>query len=300
MQHLAGETAFITGGASGIGLGMARAFLEAGVRVVVADVRQDHLDTAATQIGPSPDVLFLQLDVTNRTAFENAADAAEARFGNVSILCNNAGVGVIGDIRSTRYADWDWILAVNVGGVVNGVQTFLPRMLGRPGHIVNTSSIGAMLPMPGATGYITSKAAVIGLSEALLSELADEGIGVTLFIPGPTETNIHEVAKLRPAAYADTGLSEMENRLAQGPIIPNGLQPLEAGRMVVQAIRNDQLYLFTHNQFRQGVAERFEAIMTGFPPGPVDEATAATWGYPTYNHQFRKIVAGAAARGSTE
>lgn len=300
MRDLTGETAFITGGASGIGLGMARAFLEAGVRVVVADIRPDHLDEAKREIGPTPDALFVQLDVTDRAGFEHAADAAEARFGRVSILCNNAGVGVLGPLAATRYADWDWTLAVNLGGVINGVQTFLPRMLGRPGHIVNTSSIGGMLPMPGGPAYITSKAAVIGLSEALFSDLVDDGIGVTLLIPGPTQTNIHEVAKLRPATFADTGLTDVEARLAEGSIFPNGLPPIESGRMVVQAIRDNQLYLFSHNQFRQGVTERFEAILTGFQPGPVDEAGAAKWGFPTYNHHFRKIVADAATRGNAE
>jgi NAD(P)-dependent dehydrogenase (short-subunit alcohol dehydrogenase family) len=300
MKSVEGQTAFITGGASGIGLGIAQAFLEAGARVVVADIRQDHLDRAAEEIGTTSNALFLKLDVTDRQAFEEAANAAEARFGAISILCNNAGVGVLGDIQSTRYADWDWTLAVNLGGVINGIQTFLPRMLGRPGHIVNTSSIGGMLPGPGGAAYLTSKAAIIGLSESMLCDLVDKEIGVTLLIPGPTQTNIHEVARLRPVFYSDTGLGAIESQLAEGPMFPNGRAPIETGRLVVQAVRDGQFYVFTHNQFREGVAERFQAILTGFAPGPADEEEAAQWGFPTYNHLFRKIVVDASAQTHKE
>ncbi len=298
MRDLSGKTAFVTGGASGIGLGMTRAFLEAGVRVAIADVRQDHLDQAAADLAGHADVCFIRLDVTDRTAFAAAADEAEARLGHISILCNNAGVGVLGDAKASRYDDWDWTLAVNIGGVVNGIQTFLPRMLGAEGHIVNTSSIGGMLPMPGGIAYITSKAAVIGLSEALCSDLEGDGIGVTVLIPGPTASNIHEVAKLRPEIYANTGLAIVEERLAAGPLFPGGLAPIETGRMVIEAIRANQLYLFSHNEFRYGVAQRFEAILTGFRPGPVDEKVAESYGFPAYNSLFEKIAAAHTAQGS--
>ncbi|MBO9499265.1 MAG: SDR family NAD(P)-dependent oxidoreductase [Novosphingobium sp.] len=295
MKELSGRTAFITGGASGIGLGMARTFLAAGIKVAIADVREDHLDTARKLIGPDLPVLYLPLDVTDRDAFQRAADEAEAKLGTVSILCNNAGVGVLGRALDSRYADWDWTLSVNLGGVVNGIQTFLPRFAARDdGHIVNTSSIGGMLPMPGGAPYVASKAAIDGISEALASEFDGSGIGVTLLIPGPTQTNINQVGRLRPAAYADSGLTEFERQLDREPIFAGGLNPLETGRMVLAAIEANRLYLFTHNVFREGVAEHFAAIMTGFE-GASDE----DYGVDASNPLFARIVR-AGAGGSRD
>ena len=297
MKDLSGKTAFVTGGASGIGLGMARALAEAGAKVAIADVREDHIASAIRQLSGDGEFHFIRLDVTDRQGFAAAADEAEAKLGPVSILCNNAGVGVLGGAKTSRFADWDWTLSVNIGGVVNGIQTFLPRMLAREeGHIVNTSSIGAMVPMGGGAAYITSKAAIVGLSEALYSELYEDGIGVTVLMPGPTATNIHEVAKLRPAQYSDTGLKEIEDRLAQAPLFAGGLAPLESGRLVVQAIRANQLYLFTHGEFRAGVEQRLAAIMTGFPSGAEDSETAESYGVPTHNPLFADMVAAHKAR----
>ena len=297
MKDVSGRVAFITGGASGIGLGMAQAFSEAGVKVAIADVREDHLERAARQLHGQGEFYFIRLDVTDREGFAAAADEAEAALGPVSILCNNAGVGVLGGAKSSRYDDWDWTLAVNIGGVVNGIQTFLPRLVARAdGHIVNTSSIGGMLPMGGGTAYITSKAAVVGLSEALYSELHEDNIGVTVLIPGPTATNINEVAKLRPARYSDTGLKQIEDQLAEAPLFPGGLAPIESGRMVLEAIRAKQLYLFTHGEFRAGVAERFAATMTGFRQAVEKPDAADSYGVPTHNQLFADIVAAHAAQ----
>mgnify|MGYP001024570004 FL=1 len=294
MKELSGRTAFVTGGASGIGLGMVRKFLEAGMKVAIADVRQDHLDTARSLIGPDKPVLYLRLDVTDRAAFLQAADEAEAALGPVSILCNNAGVGVLGPALESRYADWDWTLAVNLGGVINGIQVFLPRFVARDdGHIVNTSSIGAMLPMAGGAPYVASKAAVFALSEALASEFDGTGVGVTVLLPGPTETNINQVARLRPAAYADTGLAEVERQLEEAPIFAGGLDPLETGRMVLEAIAANRLYLFTHTVFEAGVAEHFAAIMTGFKGGSDED-----YGIGASNPLFARIAQSAAARNS--
>ena len=292
MQELSGKAAFVTGGASGIGLGMAKAFAEQCISVAIADVRQDHIERARRELEGSGAFHFINLDVTDRAAFARAADEAEAAIGPVSILCNNAGVGMLGDAKSTGYVDWDWVMGVNLGGVINGIQSFLPRMLasGVEGHIVNTSSIGGMLPMPGGAAYITSKAAVIGLSEALYSDLRSDGIGVTVLIPGPTASNIHEVAKLRPTGFAETGLAELEAELAKGPLFPGGLAPLETGRMVVKAIAGDQLYLFTHADFRHGVAQRFAAIMTGFGKDGGDLGAADSYGFPAFNQHFSDIV----------
>ncbi len=189
MEEIAGKTAFVTGGASGIGLGMAEAFLAAGMNVVIADLRPDHVESALQRLdrsGARTHVHAIELDVTDREAFARAADEAETVFGNVHVLCNNAGMGILGPVTLARYDDWDWGLGVLLGGVVNGIQTFLPRLIahGEGGHIVNTASMAGVVPIPGAAIYITAKAAVIGLSEALRSELAGEGIGVSAFCPG--------------------------------------------------------------------------------------------------------------------
>jgi len=143
MQNLAGKTAFVTGGASGIGLGIAKALAGAGMNVVIADIRDDHLAKAGAELGNPMRMLALRLDVTDRQDFARAADAAEARFGKIHLLCNNAGVAVVGPTALATYADWDWVMGVNLGGTINGIVTILPRIRrhGEGGHIVNTASM---------------------------------------------------------------------------------------------------------------------------------------------------------------
>jgi NAD(P)-dependent dehydrogenase (short-subunit alcohol dehydrogenase family) len=292
LKEVRGKVAFITGGASGIGLGMARAFLRAGMKVVVADVRQDHLDSSAMELHNEKSVHFVRLDVTDRVAMKNAADEAEQVFGKVHILCNNAGVGAFGDISKMTYSDWDWILGVNLGGVVNGVHTFLPRILahGEGGHIVNTSSIGAVVPMGGGIAYIAAKSGVMGLTEALRSELSAGAIGVTLLSPGPTATNIHEVSRLRPPQYQDSGLADIEKELAQRSPPAAWMDPMAVGALVLDAIRHNRLFVMTHNEYRAGAEARFKAILTGFPRGPVDQARQDALGFPVTNPLYDEII----------
>src|SRR5580692_2259377 len=201
MKLVQGKTAFITGGASGIGLGIAGAFVDAGMKVVVADLRQDHIDEALVAFetrGQRATVHAIRLDVTDRAAMTAAAAETERVFGKLHILVNNAGVGIQGPFKGITFADWDFGLAVNLGGVINGLQTFLPflRKHGEGGHIVNTASLAALVPMPAQfVIYQTAKAAVVTLSECIRMELAQENIGVTVLCPGPVRTNIHELAK---------------------------------------------------------------------------------------------------------
>jgi NAD(P)-dependent dehydrogenase (short-subunit alcohol dehydrogenase family) len=296
MKTVTGKVAFITGGASGIGLGMARVFLRQGMKVVIADVRQDHLDHAAhelgQQLGAKKEVLFIQLDVSDRDAMASAAAETERVFGKVHVLCNNAGVGALGDVKRTTYSDWDWILGVNLGGVINGVHTFLPRILahGEGGHIVNTSSIGAVVPMAGGIAYITAKSGVMGLTEALRAELADDNVGVTLLSPGPTVTNIHEVARLRPPQFQDTGLRDIEAELAIRTPPPAWMDPVVVGERVLDAILTNRLFVMTHNEFKAGAEMRCKALLTGFPKGPVDEAKVRGLGFPVANPLYAEIV----------
>ncbi|MGN6454227.1 MAG: SDR family NAD(P)-dependent oxidoreductase, partial [Steroidobacteraceae bacterium] len=208
MKDVRGKVAFITGGASGIGLGIAGAFIDAGMRVVLADLRQDHIDQALAEFtgrGQARSVHAIRLDVTDRAAKAAAADETERVFGKVHVLVNNAGVGITGPFAGITYADWDFGLAVNLGGVINGLQTFLPRIRahGEGGHVVNTASLAALVPMPAAfVTYVAAKAAVVAISETIRGELAAEGIGVSVLWPGPVKTKNQEVAKNRPVGLA--------------------------------------------------------------------------------------------------
>ena len=291
MQDLEGKTAFVTGGASGIGLGMATAFTGAGMNVVIADLRRDHIDAALEALAGRP-VHAIELDVTDRDALARAADEAESVFGHVHVVCNNAGMGILGPVTEARYDDWDWGLGVLIGGVVNGIQTFVPRMRarGEGGHIVNTSSMAGVLPIPGAAIYITAKAAVIGLSEALRSELAPENIGVSAFCPGPVQTNIREGGRTRPKQYADSGYTELERDLEERPNSPLWMDPVECGERVLAGIRNDDLYIFTHREFREGAEERFQAMLASFPDEPRNEERAQEIDFLLSNPVFRDVL----------
>jgi NAD(P)-dependent dehydrogenase (short-subunit alcohol dehydrogenase family) len=291
VHEVEGRTAFVTGGASGIGLGMATAFAGAGMNVVIADLRPDHIETALDTLAGNP-IHAIELDVTDRDAFTRAADEAESVFGHVHVLCNNAGMGILGPVTDARYDDWDWGLGVLVGGVVNGIQTVLPRMRahGEGGHVVNTSSMTGVLPIPGAAIYITAKAAVIGLSEALRSELAGEGIGVSAFCPGPVQTNIREGGRIRPERYADSGYTDLERDLEERPNSPLWMDPIECGERVLAGIRNDDLYIFTHREFREGAEERFRAMVASFPDEPRNEERAKEIDFLLSNPIFRDTL----------
>lgn len=280
MKNLPGKTAFVTGGASGIGLGIAKALLGAGMRVVIADIRDDHLSAASAELGDSERVLALRLDVTDRAAFARAADAAQDRFGAVHVLCNNAGVAVVGPTELATYADWDWVLGVNLGGPINGIVTFLPRMLahGEGGHIVNTASMSGLLPHPGATIYGTSKGALVAMIECMRAELEPRGIICSAFCPGAVQSNIAESGRTRPAALAATGYAESDRRRQQGGSFFHLYQTKEeVGQRVLEGILNDELYILTHSEFRQGLEERAQAICAAVPDLPENEEYKRTF-----------------------
>lgn len=280
MQDLNGKTAFITGGASGIGLGIAKAVLGAGMNVVIADIREDHLEAARAELGDHAHVLPLQLDVTDRAAFARAADAAEARFGAIHLLVNNAGVAVVGPTEIATHADWDWVMGVNLGGTINGVVEVLPRILahGQGGHIVNTASMSALVPVGGTTIYSTTKAAVVGMIECMRPELEPRGVICSAFCPGAVQSNIAEAGKTRPATLAETGYAEADKRRQAGGNFFHLYQTKEAvGARVLEGILNDELYILTHSEFLTGVRERGEAttaaVQTQLPENPEYKAT---------------------------
>jgi NAD(P)-dependent dehydrogenase (short-subunit alcohol dehydrogenase family) len=280
MQNLPGKTAFVTGGASGIGLGIAKALLGAGMNVVIADIRDDHLTAATAELGTPDRVLALKLDITDRAAYARAADAAEARFKNIHILCNNAGVAVVGPTELATFDDWDWVMGVNLGGTINGIVIILPRIKrhGEGGHIVNTASMSGLMPHPGATLYGTSKGAAVHMMECMRAELEPQGIICSAFCPGAVQSNIAESGKTRPAALAETGYSEADKRRQQNTNLFHLFSTKEAiGQRVLQGILNDELYILTHSEFREGVEDRAQAMCAAVPDLPENEEYKRTF-----------------------
>ncbi len=276
MEEVAGRAAFITGGASGVGLGMAKAFVAAGMNVVIADIRQDHLDEAVAELSQGPSRVHpIRLDVTDREAMASAADEAESVFGNIHLVCNNAGINLFNDMAAATYDDWDWVLGVNLGGVVNGVVTFVPRLQahGEGGHIVNTASMGSFISGPGAGIYTASKFAVRGLSEALRWSLMPHGIGVSVLCPGLVNSNIHESDKIRPA-HLSTHMTPADEEFMR--LLPEihqaGMSPEEVGEKVLRGVRRGDFYIFTHPEFRDELREIFDEALAAIPdePAPAD------------------------------
>jgi NAD(P)-dependent dehydrogenase (short-subunit alcohol dehydrogenase family) len=271
MKDVHRKVAFITGGASGIGLGIAGACVDAGMKAVLADLRQDHIDEALAGFarrGQSQSVHAIRLDVTDRAAMAAAADETERVFGKVHVLVNNAGVGINGPFAGITYADWDFGLAVNLGGVINGLQTFLPRIRahGEGGHVVSTASLAALVPMPAAfVTYVAAKAAVVAISETIRGELAREGIGVSVLCPGPVKTNIHEVAKNRPARFGVGDAFRQVEQSGAGVVFPSMTQPQEVGALVLKAIMDDELYIITHGEWRPMAVARHAALIAAMP-----------------------------------
>lgn len=272
MKETSGKVAFITGGASGIGLGIAHAFVDAGMKVVLADLRQDHIDAATEAFarqGQAEHVHAIRLDVTDRAAMSAAADVTQRRFGKLHVLVNNAGVGVEGPFKEATYADWDFALAVNLGGVVNGLQTFLPRLRahGEGGHIVNTASLAGLVTMPANFAlYASAKAAVIALSESIRNELEQDNIGVSVLCPGPVKSNIHELNKNRPAHFSvSTAFEAAAEALSQRPRSDLWMDPSAVGAMVLEATRSNDLYIITHGEWRPMVMARTDTILAAMP-----------------------------------
>ena len=276
MQEVKGKTAFITGGASGMGLAMARSFAAAGMKVVITDIEQSALDAVRTEFESSnAEFMALRLDVTDRAAFAEAADAAQARFGNVHVVCNNAGVALGGPIDQMAYNDWDWVTSVNYNGVVNGIVTFIDRIKahGEGGHFVNTASLAGHIPVPGLSIYTATKYAVVGISETMRADLLPHNIGVSVLCPGVVNTNIFDSSRNRPDEYAGTDASmalvaadqppeQQAARLAE--LRATALDPAVVGDFVLHAIREDEFYIFTHPETEAMVDARKAEIADSF------------------------------------
>lgn len=275
MRNFAGKVAFITGGASGIGLGMARAFLDEGMKVVIADRNRDHLAAARAALAGNNAVHFIDLDVTDRLAFAAAADEALATFGKIHVLCNNAGVGGGGEIDDPGFEEWDSAIAVNLGGVINGIKALVPviKAQGEGGHVVNTSSMAGVVPLPGMGAYQASKFAVRGLTESLRMQLAPYGIGVSCLYPGAVKTALVPVPEDDSSAPPGPEGDFIRGLWAAMRV---AVDPIDMGRAVVEAIRENRFHIFTHGEFLDEVVARHRAIEAAIPQGlPVPEARRA-------------------------
>ncbi len=272
MTELSDRTAFITGGANGIGLGIAHAFARSGARLVLVDLDADALERAKAELSKQTDVFTAVLDVRDRDAYGRLADEAEARLGPVSILVNNAGVAGGAPSNRMTYELWDWGMGINLDGVINGVQTFLPRMLerGGGGHIVNTASAAGLFAGSGNTLYCTAKFAVVGMSESLSVELEPLGIGVSVLCPGPVATGI--VARTRafqPKVTRSMSGEQRSKAFARNEqaiqALANGVQPDLVGEMVRDAVEANRLFILTDRLVEEPIKVRTRALLKAMP-----------------------------------
>ncbi|MEO6153297.1 MAG: SDR family oxidoreductase [Croceibacterium sp.] len=270
-----GRVAFVTGAVTGIGLGVAQAFADARMRLALSYRNEDDKARTAQWFAAKgyEAPLFIKLDVTDRAGFTAAADAVEAHFGAVHVLVNNAGVSVFGPTDEASYADYDWIMGVNFGGVVNGLVSFLPKLKAASGrrHVVNIASMAAFLPGPQAGIYTASKFAVRGLTESLRYNLAPHGIGCSLCCPALTRTNAWTSALKRPDGIGDSGFPEVSHdQLAQfGTAFEEGMDPYEVGTKILAGMTEQRGLILTHPEHGPDFAEAHAAVMAALP---VEEA----------------------------
>ncbi|WP_088311501.1 SDR family NAD(P)-dependent oxidoreductase [Novosphingobium sp. B 225] len=298
MKDFTGRTAFVTGGANGVGIGLVRALLTEGCKVAIADVRQDAIDRALNSLD-NREVMGVQLDVSSRADFAAAADEVEARFGPVSIVCNNAGVNLFQPIEESSYDDWDWLLGVNLHGVINGVQTFVPRMVERVkagtqtgGHVLNTASMAGFLSSGSPGIYNTTKAAVRALSESLRYSLLQYGIGVSVLCPGLVKSVIYASDELRPDALkgAMKPVDAAAVERLQG-VHEYGMEPDVIGTRAVEAIKANRLYIFSHPDHKDELREVFDYVLDHYQDYPKDPGFDQRIAFEKFRYD-----AGAAAR----
>jgi NAD(P)-dependent dehydrogenase (short-subunit alcohol dehydrogenase family) len=252
MRELSGKVAVVTGGGSGIGRGMALAFADAGMRVVVSDIELPAAEKVAAEIrGSGKTALAVQTDVAKRESVEALAERTYRELGAAHLLCNNAGVAVFGPLDEQRDSDWRWVLSVNLEGVVNGLQAFLPRMKAQAGqkHVVNTASVAGIAALPGLGIYTATKYAVVGISETLRLEGARFELGCSVLCPGAVNTNIMTSERNRPSALGQSKPFTAPAGIGT-ELLSRGRDPLWVGRRVRVAVENDEAYVFTDPRSR--------------------------------------------------
>jgi NAD(P)-dependent dehydrogenase (short-subunit alcohol dehydrogenase family) len=278
MQALRGRVAVVTGAASGIGRALAERFAAEGMRLVLADVEGPALERAEAELrGGGAEVLALRTDVSKEAEVQALAAAALQRFGTVHVLCNNAGVGSGGRVWELTTADWEWVLGVNLWGVIHGIRAFVPAMLraGEEGHVVNTASLAGLISAPYVAPYHASKHAVVTISESLHLELALLGarLKVSVLCPGYVATRIADSTRNRPrelrAAVESQGgrpeAAAMNDAIRRR--VAAGLPPAEVARQVLEAIREERFWIFTHPAMKTLIEQRHSDVMAERNPG---------------------------------
>jgi NAD(P)-dependent dehydrogenase (short-subunit alcohol dehydrogenase family) len=272
VDELSGKVAVVTGAASGIGLALSRAFAAADMKVVLADIEADALEKAVADLPEGTDALSVLCDVSVGAQVEALRDAAVERFGAVHVVCNNAGVSTGGPVWQQTVEDWEWVLGVNLWGVIHGVRAFTPLLIEQgDGHIVNTASMAGVTSPPFMGVYNVTKHAVVTLSETLFADLSmagAAGVGVSVLCPGWVQTRIHEAGRNRPVApgaaevaVADAGLAEFV-----GKLIADGLAPDDVAAMVLDAVRTRRFYVLTHPEWKPMIANRVQAVVDETDP----------------------------------
>ena len=262
MDDFKGRVAVVTGGGSGIGEAMAKAFAREGAKLALVDVDRGRVDRVAAEIAAGGgEAVAMVADVTERESVEAVAQRTIDHFGAVHIVCNNAGVGVFGPIAEATHKDWQWVMNVNFWGVVHGIEAFVPRLVAQKqgGHIVNTASLAGLAGMPGLGVYCASKFAVVGLTESLQRELKGDGIGVSVLCPMIVKTNINTSERNRPADMQNPG-AQRETLGEMNATFSRVIEPAAVGDMVVRGIREKALYILTHGESREPLRRRAERL----------------------------------------
>jgi len=268
MKDVKDKVAFITGGGGGVGLGIAQVLARAGMKIVIADIRQEFLDEAMTHFEERDAVHSIQLDITDRDAMARAAAETVEVFGKVHLLCNNAGINLFKTIDDSSYEDWDWVMDVNLNSVFNGVHTFVPLIQshGEGGHIVNTASMAAFVAGAVAGIYTATKFAVRGMSESLRLSLAEHNIGVSILCPGLVQSNIYASEEIRPESLTRSD-HEVDEEWVENlkQVHTMGMDPIEVGEKVLRGIQRNDFYILSHPDHKDEVRGLCDELVAAFP-----------------------------------
>jgi NADP-dependent 3-hydroxy acid dehydrogenase YdfG len=279
MKQLKGKVAFVTGGSSGIGLGIVKVLAEEGMKVAFSYRRQDHLDQTMAYFRDRAQQFVhpIKVDVTDRQGLAAAKAEIERVYGPVQVLVNNAGVGIHGLMEQANFSDWDWVMSVNVGGVINSLVTFLPDMIasGREAHIVNVASMGGIAALGSVGLYTTTKYAVVGLSESLRTDMMGRNVGVSVYCPGTLKSNIGEGDKMRHEQFKGSGYPPRQPpKEGETSFMDLAMDAVEAGGHVLRGIKENQLFIISHPEYRDVLRARHAKIEASITNEPVDQVRA--------------------------